>query len=238
MLSSGSGFPEQEGSLQWLSECHSPYMASKLVAECLTQKFCPNVVTVRPGLVVWDSRSGVHNSSDALSRIAASFCRHGVAWSEADTFDDTVDGMNVDAFCQGAYAVFEHGCGNCSGEDTGGPSPVYNMRGEFTLAELLKQIPLQPTGERVVIERIPYSEWYETALRWCHDEPAHPLAALLPHIDSCAPPLSSAGPSLSAKCRAVIGPQLAAALLHCSGFGAMSKELREGPWCAHAVQQI
>ena len=58
MLSSGAGFPEQEACIDWLAECCSPYMASKLVAECLAQRYCPSVVTVRPGLVVWDSQTG------------------------------------------------------------------------------------------------------------------------------------------------------------------------------------
>ena len=98
----------------------------RLVAECLAQSCCPECVTVRPGIVGWDSRTGQHNRSDALSRLAASFLRHREAWSPSGG-DDMMDAMNVDALCEAAYELFLRG-------ERGA---VYNMRGEVSLPALL-----------------------------------------------------------------------------------------------------
>ena len=163
--------------------------------------------------------TGRHNRNDAISRVAAAFLRHCVAWSEGEGGnDDVMDGLNVDAFCAAAFSLFQHST-----------RAVYNIRGEFKLSQLL---PLLQPG--VSVERVAYKNWHEAATSWCRDDSTHSLAALMPHIDPSSPPLTSAGPMLSTAGRAVIGRGLTETLLHCRGFGAFAKQLREDEFIGYS----
>ena len=133
-----------------------------------------------------------------------------------------LDGMNVDVLCKVAFEVFERG----RSINTGAP-PVFNLRGEFKLSDLLSH---GQTATGRAVERVSYSRWYQAAQSWCSNDSSHPLTALMPHIDSDSPPLASAGSHISAACKAAVGPELTAALLHCSGMEAFSVALAGGPW--------
>lgn len=210
-LGSGADFPESPASLEWLEECCSPYMVSKTAAEALLQQLCSHAVVVRPGLVVWNSETGQYNDIDAVSRLAKAMLQDSLVWAVEEECDDTIDGMNVDTFCQAAFEVFKKG----------GPA-VYNMRGTFQLTKFLDACEVAPP-------RMPYTEWHHAMTQRCHANPAHPLAALMPHVDAAGPPFTVEGKGLlSSRCRAALGADLAQSLSCVSGYSAFAHALTVG----------
>jgi len=209
-IGSGADFPEHPAEATWIEECLSPYMASKAVAECIVHGFCRHAVTVRPGLVVWHSQTGQYNSTDAMSRICSSFATLGAAWDVEDAADGILDGINVDSFCNAAWAAFTRG----------GPA-VYNMRGTFALSDLLRAYPTP-------LVRLPYSEWRHVVEQRCRADPTDPLVGLLPHIDDTVPPLTAPFKStLSAHCTEAIGASMAESHMQVAGFDQFVKKLLE-----------
>lgn len=211
VIGSGVDFPECPASVDWLEECVSPYMVSKVAAEVLVHKLCPHAVVVRPGLVVWHSDSGEHNIDDAVSRLAHAFSEDEVAWRLEDENDDYMDGMNVDSFCRAAYAVFKQG----------GPS-VYNMRGSFRLSRLLG-------AYRPPLRRLLYVDWHAFVLQQCKANLEHPLAALLPHLDAAYPPFASRSyGNFSMKCKDALGADLVSCVSTVAGYSAFVESLQQG----------
>ena len=200
-IGSGAAFPEEAACVEWLQQCVTPYMVSKIAAELLLQKLLPHAVVVRPGLVVWHSQTGAHRASDAYAVLVESMRASHVAWRE----DDLMDGMNVDTFCRAAYAVFEHGLAD-----------TYAMHGCYNLSEILQRLPES-------MERVPYQAWRERIRRM--PQPSA-VTALLPHLDATSPPF--AGDDLSVKCQGVLGAELALQLTQVAGYDAFVKALEKG----------
>eukprot|EP00656_Telonema_subtile_P044943 TRINITY_DN51206_c0_g1_i1.p1 TRINITY_DN51206_c0_g1~~TRINITY_DN51206_c0_g1_i1.p1 ORF type:complete len:140 (-),score=28.10 TRINITY_DN51206_c0_g1_i1:24-443(-) len=124
-----------------------------------------------------------------------------------------MDGVNVDSFCEAAFKLFGGACG-CR---------VYNILGEYSLSGLLPC--LSEEGEQQV-QRSRFEEWRHSAEEWCVQDPEHPLAALLPHIDETVPPLVSGDVQLSHACQAVLGETLTKAVSCCTGYQAFARQLK------------
>mmetsp|Transcript_144388 Transcript_144388/g.462598 ORF Transcript_144388/g.462598 Transcript_144388/m.462598 type:complete len:388 (+) Transcript_144388:1202-2365(+) len=195
-VGSGAGWPERVACMDWLEECDSPYMMSKLTSEALVQVRCDRAVVVRPGLVVWHSTSGAHKAADALPRVVDAACIANSIWMPEDG-DNLLEGMNVDSFCVAALALFERG----------GPE-VYSLQGAFPLSALADA--LDESSGRGPLRREAYADWHSAASKLCQSDPSHPLAPLLPHLDStCAPFGSPAAQEalLSERCQVALGEE-------------------------------
>ncbi|CAE7669234.1 car [Symbiodinium microadriaticum] len=204
VIGSGAAFDEAPAEASWLQECTSPYIVSKLAAEMILVRLCPWAVVVRPGLVVWHSKTGSYNTDDGPTRLARWMKSENLCWNTED-HGDWMDGMNVDKFCQAALKVFEHGA-----------PETYSMTGNYGLATLLEHL-------LVACTMLPYSEWYAAVVR--SQKSCDPLAAPLPHIEADQPPFASFGQDLSPKCRKVLGEQLAKELREVSGYAAFARAL-------------
>merc|ERR1712183_393189 len=105
------------------------------------------------------------------------------------------------------------------GNGLGRAPAVYSMRGCFSLESLVKACGPD-------IKRVPFAVWRAAAVTKCQEDPAHPLAALLPHIDSACPPLASPGVDLlSMHCRAAASPDLCKCASRATGAEAFLAEL-------------
>ncbi|CAE7253749.1 car [Symbiodinium natans] len=113
---------------------------------------------------------------------------------------------NVDKFCQAALRAFQHGA-----------AETYSMTGSYRLTTLVNH--LAPDCRRQT-----YSDWYATVAARCQSSDG-PLAALLPHLQAEHPPFTSFHQELSAKCRQVLGDQLADELREVSGYAAFARAL-------------
>lgn len=214
-VGSGAGWPECPALSEWLEECDSPYMMSKLVSEAMVHVACQRAVVVRPGLVVWHSVTGAHRDDDAVSRVLRAACASEIFWT--DDAGDMMDGMNVDTLCELAWALFERG-----------RPEVYSLRGAFPVRSLASALDDIAVASSVRLVR--YEEWYETMSRQCAADATHPMVPLLPHLDSRCPPFASPAPLvelLSKRCLDALGPTMASrALAGAGGMVAFAAELR------------
>lgn len=172
--------------------------------------------------------------------------RHAVQ-THSDDHEACIDGANVDAICAAAITLWTRN------REMSERSPaVYALKGAFRLDDLLVAIrsarrsvftacdpgedPNDPcavagcNAPEPIFRVMPYAAWHAAASAHCCADPAHPLAALLPHLDPHEPPLHAelAGAELlSSRCRGVLGDGMSLRTVGVSGFDAFARRLAE-----------